>query len=88
MPYITTENRKKYDVQINQLIDQIASNNATDGDLNYIITKLLHSAFNLKDPKYTRINTAIGVLECCKQELYRKIAAPYEIEKCITNGDV
>jgi hypothetical protein len=30
----------------------------------------------------------IGILECCKLELYRKKAAPYENEKELENGSV
>jgi hypothetical protein len=30
----------------------------------------------------------IGVLECAKLELYRRVAAPYEDAKCEDNGDV
>jgi hypothetical protein len=37
---------------------------------------------------YKNINAAIGVLECCKQELYRKTAAPYEDKKISINGDL
>ena len=38
--------------------------------------------------KYSEINSVIGVLECAKMELYRRIAAPYEDKKCEENGDV
>ena len=37
---------------------------------------------------YSRINELIGVLECAKIELYRRIAAPYEDDKSRINGDV
>jgi len=30
----------------------------------------------------------VGVLECAKLELYRRIAAPYEDEKIVETGDV
>ena len=30
----------------------------------------------------------IGVLECAKLELYRRVAAPYEDDKIDENGDV
>jgi hypothetical protein len=39
-------------------------------------------------PKYTNINTAIGILACIQKELYRRVAAPYEDKKCEINGDV
>jgi hypothetical protein len=35
---------------------------------------------------YKNINAAVGVLECCKQELYRMTAAPYEDIKINNNG--
>jgi hypothetical protein len=34
------------------------------------------------------VNEAIGVLECAKLELYRRVAAPYEDEKIAESGDV
>jgi len=37
---------------------------------------------------YTQINAVIGVLECAKMELYRRIAAPYEDKKSRESGDV
>lgn len=57
------------------------------GELNYLITRAIDRW--LKDGLcYERINAAIGVLECAKLELYRRIAAPYEDKKCRENGDV
>jgi hypothetical protein len=37
---------------------------------------------------YAEINEVVGVLECCKLELYRRLAAPYEDTKIKENGDV
>jgi hypothetical protein len=37
---------------------------------------------------YQNINELIGVLECAKLELYRRVASPYEDEKIQSNGDV
>ena len=37
---------------------------------------------------YRNINELIGVLECAKLELYRRVASPYEDEKIQSNGDV
>jgi hypothetical protein len=56
------------------------------GTLNYIITRLCD--FWLGDANYEKYNTVIGVLECVKQELYRRQIAPYEDKKCEQNGDV
>ena len=58
------------------------------GELNYVITKVCDEFLVRKGRRYNHINTVIGVLECAKQEFYRRIAAPYEDEKIAENGDV
>ena len=57
------------------------------GTLNYIITRMVVWYLG-KNPNYERYNAAIGVLECAKQELYRRQVSPYEDKKCEENGDV
>ena len=37
---------------------------------------------------YHHYNQLIGVLECAKLELYRRLIAPYEDVKIIDDGDV
>ena len=59
----------------------------TAGELNYVITSLV-DAYLKDNVCYRTLNEAIGVLECAKLELYRRIAAPYEDKKCAENGDV
>ena len=60
------------------------------GTLNYIITRLCD--YWCRDwqgeSNYAKYNAVIGVLECVKQELYRRQIAPYEEVKCEENGDV
>ncbi|MDP7157392.1 MAG: hypothetical protein QF922_04125 [SAR324 cluster bacterium] len=56
-----------------------------DGELNYIITRILKETY---PQRYHTINRAIGVLEACKLEYYRRVAAPYEDTKIQQNGDV
>jgi hypothetical protein len=58
------------------------------GEVNYIITTIMHDYIDQKDLSYTTINELIGVLECAKMELYRRIAVPYENKKIKENGDV
>ena len=60
------------------------------GTLNYIITRLCDfwCRDNSGEANYERYNSVIGVLECVKQELYRRQVAPYEDKKCEQNGDV
>lgn len=58
------------------------------GILNYQITRIVNSYINREGTNYHTINEVIGVLECAKLELYRRIAAPYEDKKKEENGDV
>jgi len=94
MPYIPQEERKQLDPLIQQLVEQIVSMtgkdlSTADGRLNYTICKLLIGVLDLeKNPKYHKFNTAAGVLECVKTELYRILAAPYEEEKIAENGHI
>ncbi len=57
------------------------------GELNYLITKACVDYLGSR-PNYALLNEVIGVLECAKQELYRRVVAPYEDEKRVENGDV
>jgi len=56
------------------------------GELNFLITSIVHEFIIQKGLKYQRINEAIGVLECAKLELYRMVAVPYEDIKIRENG--
>jgi len=58
------------------------------GSLNYMITTLVLNHIEKHGMSYSTINETIGVLECAKLELYRRLAAPYEDQKILQNGDV
>lgn len=60
----------------------------TPGELNYLITTLINEYVSTKGKNYAILNEVVGVLECAKLELYRRVAAPYEDAKCDMNGDV
>ena len=61
----------------------------SEGELNYAITMLAQRWMNRHGGlSYANINAVVGVLECAKQEFYRRLAAPYEDEKARLNGDV
>ena len=77
MPYISREARTR--------LEGPSIENA--GELNYLLTRLLLT-FLGKDYNYERLNAAIGVLECCKLELYRRLGGPYEDRKIEQNGDI
>ena len=79
MPYIKKEDRIK-------LNESNISNNS--GELNFQITMLINSYLERKGVNYTNLNEVIGVLECSKLEIYRRLAAKYEDKKISENGDV
>lgn len=79
MPYIVENARE-------QLDDGGLPNSA--GELNYVISSIIDEYLSEYGKNYTNINEVIGVLECAKLELYRRVAAPYEDEKIDQNGDV
>jgi len=79
MPYITKLDRERLD-------DGGEAESA--GELNYAITKQIDAYLNRKGICYANLNEVIGVLECAKLELYRRIAANYEDVKIAENGDV
>jgi hypothetical protein len=58
------------------------------GDLNYQFSKLINDFLAMKGLSYSAINEAIGALECCKLEVYARVARPYEDKKVIANGEV
>jgi predicted DNA-binding protein with PD1-like motif len=84
MPYIKKEDRPKFEEDAKN----IAMKAKCAGDLNYAITVILHSYLKRNGVKYANVNELIGMMECCKMELYRKIGAPYEDLKITQNGDV
>lgn len=87
MPYIKSENRKKFDKVLKELVDILKAlpPEHVDGELNYVVTKMLKEIYPLR---YYHINKAIGLLECIKLEFYRRVAAPYEDVKIKESGDV
>lgn len=89
MPYIVPNNRKKIDTEIDLLIEAILEESPPEklaGVANYTITRVL---LGVLDPKnYTQMNETIGVLECAKLEMYRRLVGPYEDKAIATNGDL
>jgi len=91
MPYIKQHKREVLDPVIEKVRSALVQleldddENQMEGNLNYIITKLLRTCYNTN---YADINSAIGLLTCVQLEHYRTIAGPYETQKCFDNGDV
>ena len=85
MPYIAQERRREIDQALTALLEQPM----TVGELNYACTRLLlRFVERAGGVRYDACNALIGVLECCKLELYRRLVGPYEDEKVRENGDV
>jgi hypothetical protein len=85
MPYIDANTRASLAAPLNRL--KATLNRCVEGTLNYIITQLV-VAYLGDQPRYANFNAAIGVLECAKLELYRRMVAPYEDKKIAAHGDV
>lgn len=84
MPYIKPERRSIFD----ETIDSLAVRIGSEGELNYVITKLVHTWLTEYGINYAHLNSAIGVLECAKMELYRQVVGKYEDVKQDENGPV
>lgn len=84
MPYIVQNIRDELDPEINHLSISIAS----EGELNYVITKLCKAYCENQGGNYAANNAVVGVLECAKIEFYRRNTVPYEETKIGENGDV
>jgi hypothetical protein len=79
MPYISKEQRTE--------IETWGAKPKDSGELNYILTKIIDEYIG-NELRYQKINDVVGVLECAKLELYRRLAAPYEDKKRDENGEV
>ena len=92
MPYIVKSKRDLLDSTIEQLHKLLVDlelddpQNNFEGAMNYTITKLITMCYTT--PSYREVNDVVGLLECVKQEYYRKVAANYENQKEFENGPV
>ena len=77
MPYIPKSER-------NKAFEGVYPN---AGVLNYALHKMINLYFEQNNRNYQTINDVIGVLECAKMELYRRMGAEYEQIKILQNGD-
>ena len=93
VPYIKKEDRKDYDDVIIEIVNRLLGKGPKDsgvavvGDVNYVISSIIWKLFDTK-MSYTNGNNLVGVLECVKQEFYRRKLIPYENEKIVEHGDI
>lgn len=102
MPYIPERQRKTLDSAINDLATRIRQMMVAAGDgraglVNYSVFSLVCKLLGIKTMHgippignygYADLSELLGALGCCKDELYRRIAAPYENLKALENGDI
>lgn len=81
MPYIHPEDRDAFEPKLERRI-------TAPDQLNFSVTRLIDDYLSNNRLDYQTLNDVIGVLECVKLEVYRRIAAPYEDQKLALNGDV
>lgn len=84
MPYIKQIDRDRIDPLIKILFEELK----TKGNIIYAIGHLLRLFIQREDKKYTNLNDAMGIIECVKQEFYRKVVAPYKEQKIILVPDL
>lgn len=85
MPYINKLEREDLD---SWLVEEMLPQPETAGQLNYLFSLIARDYINKQGLKYQAINDIIGALEGAKMEFYRRVAAPYEDQKIVENGDV
>jgi len=98
MPYISQQQRAVIDPATDGLAEAIKKATIKrgtafrpvlpDGAMNYAMTRLVMKLLLPAKPNYALLERAVGLLDCVKLELYRKVAAPYEDEKESENGEV
>jgi hypothetical protein len=88
MPYIDNDSRLDFEGALMAFAAIVEGAPVSEGEMNFLITSLLLKWIEQRGVRYQNINAAVGVLECCKLELYRRLAAPYEDKKVAENGDV
>ena len=86
MPYIKQNRREGIDLELGA--DRLDWSPSDAGDLNFVVSTFIQNRLKDKGLRYAIVNEMIGALECCKLELYRLVAAPYEDEKLEENGRV
>ena len=86
MPYIPDTQRN--DIHNDLLAEGLDFWPENAAELNYIVSELINNFLSQKGLNYSNVNEMIGALECCKMELYRVVATPYEDRKMQENGPV
>jgi hypothetical protein len=85
MPYIRLAGRNRLDNGLHAMLQYMP---VDAGELNYVLTRICDTYVNTKGKNYQNLNEVVGVIECMKQEFYRRVIIPFENIKIDENGDV
>lgn len=90
MPYIEEDDKLIYRYGLRELADAFAARGAGDGDLNYVLTKVVIAWLMYHQPPYNYALRGRGLLalQAAALEYYRRVMAPYEERKMRAHGDV
>ncbi len=90
MPYIKRARREEIAPLLDPIIEAIGNVHRrwVQGDINYLITRIVKAWVNRSDPSYTVMSQGIAALECAKLEMYRRMLSPFEDSKVKEDGDV
>jgi hypothetical protein len=90
MPYIKKEDRPKFNSVIEDVVDELTEHGYATfkvGELNYVLSSIIWKLFD-QSPSYSHGNDLVGVIECVKEEFYRRKLSKLEDEKILENGDI
>ena len=88
MPYIPKVDRIRMGFIIGEAQTTIDSGGISNGDLNYLFSRLAEMYIKYHGLSYNTGSDVIKAFECAKLEFYRRILAPYEDTKLTQNGDI
>ena len=85
MPYIAKSQKEKVEkglapIQFAEMPDA--------GCLNFAVHQLISQYILQNKEGYQTYNDIVGVLDCAKMEIYRRLVSDYEDRKIVQNGDV
>ncbi len=86
MPYIPPDYQRD---NLTKAAANLGSLCNSAGELNFALTRVAAQYLHDRLPlTYERLNEGMGVLVCVKDELFRRVVAVHEDNKCAVNGDV
>ena len=84
MPYLKKEDKDKFKGMLKEMKKTPPT---TAGEINFLVTSLVHEYMKSQGLNYQKINDVVGALDGAKVEFQRRIVGPYEDIKIKENGD-